>query len=259
VTAWGVVRRVVSVLVLILALPSAAPAFSGRDVIAKAKDARECGKDTKSVYRMVLTSKRGDAVTRTLVTYWKKYGEDSKSIVFFREPEDVAGTGLLVWSAKGRDDDQWLYLPDLGRVRQINASARGDSFMGTDFSYDDLGDTDVDERTHQLLGEEEMDGQPAYKIESLPKDAAAYSKVMTWVSRETFLPARIDYYDPGGALLKTGHFRDVRKVKGIPQAFAIGMENVQTGHRTQLSLLEIDCDGGLDADLFTERQLKRGP
>jgi outer membrane lipoprotein-sorting protein len=253
-------RGVVLGLVVVLAVASAAAAaFTGREVIAKAKDARECGKDTKSAYRMVLTSKRGDAVKRTLVTYWKKYGDDSKSIVFFREPEDVAGTGLLVWSAKGRDDDQWLYLPDLGRVRQINASARGDSFMGTDFSYADLGDTDVDERTHQLLGEEEMEGQPTYKVESVPKDATTYSKVITWVSRETFLSVRVDYYDMGGALLKTGYFRDVRKVKGIPQAFAIEMENVQTGHRTQLSLLEIDCDSGLDDDLFTERQLKRGP
>lgn len=253
-------RRIVAGLVLVLVVPpAAAAALSGRDVIVKAKDARECGKDTTSAYRMVLASKRGDEVIRTIVTYWKKYGDQSKSVVFFREPEDVAGTGLLVWSAKGRDDDQWLYLPDLGRVRQINASARGDSFMGTDFTYDDLGDIDVDQRAHQLLGEEEMEGQPTYRIESVPKNPTTYSKVITWVSRETFLPVRIDYFDPAGALLKTGTFRDVRKVKDVPQPFAIEMQNVQTGHRTQLSLLEIDCDRGLDDDVFTERQLKRGP
>lgn len=253
-------RGIALALGLVLATPSVAPAtLSGREVIARSKDARECGKDTTSTYRMVLASKRGDTVSRTIVTYWKKYGEHSKSLVFFREPEDVAGTGLLVWSGQGRDDDQWLYLPDLGRVRQINAASQGESFMGTDFTFADLGDVDIDERTHQLAGEEESEGQPTYKIESVPKTAGSYSKVVTWVSRETFLPVRIDYFDTAGALLKTGYFRDVRTVKDRPQPFAIEMQNVQTGHRTQLSLLEIDCDRGLDDELFSERTLKRGP
>lgn len=250
---------VVLTLALAAALPSAAlGALSGRDVIVKMKDARECGKDNTAAWRMVLATKRGDEVTRTLVNYRKRSPEESKTLIFFRAPEDVAGTGLLVRS-HGGTDSQWLYLPDLGRVRQINASAHGESFMGTDFTYADLGDTEVDERTHQLVGEEDLEGEPTYKVESLPKEATTYSKVVTWVSRETFLPVRVDYYDPAGALLKTGRFRDVRRVKDIPQPFAIDMQNVQTGHRTQLSLLELTCDPGLDDDLFTERHLTRGP
>jgi outer membrane lipoprotein-sorting protein len=233
-------------------------ALSGRDVIVKMKDARECGADATATYRMVLATKRGDQVTRTLVNYRKRSAEESKTLIFFREPEDVAGTGLLVRS-HGGNESQWLYLPDLGRVRQINASGQNESFMGTDFTYADLGDTDVDERAHQLVGEEDLDGEPTYKVESVPKTATSYSKVVTWVSHETFLPVRIDYFDPAGALLKTGHFRDVRRVKDIPQPFAIEMQNVQTGHRTQLSLLEIDCNPGLDDSVFTERHLTRGP
>jgi outer membrane lipoprotein-sorting protein len=252
-------RTLTLVLAAGLAWPASAAALSGRDVIAKMKDARECGgKDATARYRMVLATKRGDQVQRTIVNYRKKLGEDSKTLLFFREPEDIAGTGLLVWSLDGKDS-QWLYLPDLGRVRQIAANARGESFMGTDFTYDDLGDVDVDGRTHQLVGEEDVEGQPTYRVESVPKEAQVYSKVVTWVSRTTFLPVRIDYYDTAGALLKTGYFRDVRPVNDVPTAFAIEMENVQTGHRTQLSLLEIDCEHGLEEDLFTERYLKRGP
>jgi outer membrane lipoprotein-sorting protein len=254
------VLRIVGLTVaFVLAMAARVPAaLSGRDVIAKTKDARECGTDASSSYRMVMATKRGDEVSRTIVTYRKKLGDESKSLIFFREPEDVAGTGLLAWSTES-GAEQWLYLPDLGRVRQINANAQGESFMGTDFTYADLGETDVDARTHELAGEEIMEGQPTYKIESVPKVAGAYSKVITWVSRETFLPVRIDYYDTAGALLKQGSFRDVRPVKNVPTAFAIAMTNVQTGHRTELSLLEMNCDLGLDDALFTERQLKRGP
>ncbi len=253
-------RAALMVMALLPMLPSAAGALTGRDVIVKWKEVRDCaGKDATSTFRMQLASKRGEQVTRTIVSYHKRYGADqSKSLVFFREPEDIAGTGLLVWS-DGGSDQQWLYLPDLGRVRQIAASARGESFMGTDFNYSDLADTDVDERTHELLGEEEFEGQPVYKLESVPKESDIYRKVVSWVNRETFLPVRIEYYDTAGALLKTGSFRDVRLVSGVPTPFAIAMENVQTGHSTKLSLLEIDCGRALKDELFTERYLKRGP
>jgi len=255
----GIGRGIALALLAGFVLPATATALSGRDVVVQMKEARERGSDQKSVFRMVLVTKRGDTVSRTLVSYRKKFGADSKSLMFFREPADVARTGVLVWSYSGRDDDQWLYLPDLGRVRQINAGSRGESFMGSDFSYADLSDIDVDERAHDLVGEEEMDGQPTYKVESVPKKSDVYSKVVTWVSRETFLPVRIDYYDPAGVLLKTGQFRDVRVVKSIPTPFALNMQNVQTGHRTELSILEIDYNLGLDDQLFTERYLKRGP
>lgn len=253
-------HSIVLTLVVAAAVPSAAfGALSGRDVIVKMKDAQECGKDATAAWRMVLATKRGDEVTRTLVNYRKRSNkEESKTLIFFREPEDVAGTGLLVHSRAG-NDSQWLYLPDLGRVRQINASAHGESFMGTDFTYSDLGDTEVDERSHQLVAEEEMEGESTYKVESVPKEATTYSKVVTWVSRATFLPVRVDYYDTAGTLLKTGRFRDVRRVNDVPQPFAIEMRNVQTGHRTQLSLLELTCDPGLEDELFTERHLTRGP
>ena len=195
-----------------LALTAGAPAaFTGRDLIAMATNARACDRDATTAYRLVLGSKGGDEVSRTIVAYQKKAGYRSKRLIFFREPEDLAGTGLLVWITE-RGPEQWIYLPELGRVRQINPIAQGESFMGTDFTYADLGEFNVDARAHELVGEEDMDGQPTYKIVSTPRWPSAYSKVLTWVSRETFLPVLIEYYDTAGALLKTGRVGDVRPV-----------------------------------------------
>ena len=251
------------VALVLLGLPSAAVAadLSGRDVIARMLETRAQGsEDATSVLRLELISGSGGEVTRTVATYRKQCGDESRTLAVFREPADVAGSAVLSTSHPERGDDVWLYLPELGRVRQVNPYARSETFLGTDFTYEDLGMVEIDAREHRLTASGTLDGEPVYKVQSTPKGAdETYGKVITWVSRETFLPVRIDYFDHVGVLLRSGRFSDVRMVKGIPTPFDIEVENVQTGHRTRLTLLAADYYGGLDCDLLTERHLTRGP
>jgi hypothetical protein len=217
------------------------------------------GDDAMKMVHLTLIDRDGTELERTLVVYQKLCDGGLRNLVSFRAPADIAGSALLTWGRADGSADMWLYLPELGRVRQLNPAARGESFMGTDLTYEDLSGYHLEVRTHRLLGEEEMDGRPTYKVESVPNGEAPYSRVLTWVDRDTFLPVRIKYFDPAGAHLKTGRFGDVRVVKDIPTIFSFEMQNVQTGHRTRLALLDADYHGGLACEHFTRRYLARIP
>jgi hypothetical protein len=244
---------------LLAAAPARAADLSGRDIIARMQAVRAQGDDQVSVYRIALITRGGARVTRTVALYRKQCGDGARHLLVFLDPADMAGAGFLTWSYPDRMPDMWLYLPELGRVRQMNAAAQGESFMGTDLTYEDLGPGPVDARVHRLLGVQEVDRQRTYRVESVPLGPSAYGKVLTWVSRETFLPVRVHYYDRAGRLLKIGRFRDVKLVKGVPTPFTIDMENVQTGHRTEIALLEADYDRGLECERLTKRHLRRAP
>ena len=126
--------------------------LTGRDIMLKVHD-RPDGDDQKGVMQMTLINKRGKMRKRTVLFLSKDYGKDSKSITYFQSPADVKGTGFLSWEYDdpSKDDDRWLYLPALKKTRRISGSSKNDYFMGTDFTYDDLGDRSVDEDNHELL------------------------------------------------------------------------------------------------------------
>src|SRR6185295_7007626 len=196
--------------------------------------------DASSVLRVELRARDGDAITRTVATYRRQCGDEARSLVVFREPADVSGIALLTAAHPDRRPDMWLYLPQIGRVRQLNAWAQSERFMGSDLTYEDLGAIVVDRREHRLLAEGELDGEPVYKVDGVPAEREFYGRVVTWVSRTTFLPVRIEYYDRAGVLLKVARFGDVRTIKDVATPFAIEMEDAESGHRTRLTLLEAD-------------------
>jgi Outer membrane lipoprotein-sorting protein len=238
--------------------PLPAHALTGAEIMMRTFQARAQGDNASSTLRVELRSKNGATVTQTVETYRKDCDGSLRQLVVMREPADIAGAAFLTWIHPDRYPDMWLYLPELGRLRQLNPATRGESFMGSDFTYEDLGAPARDERTHAIVGEPLLDGEPTYEVESVPRARDVYSRIRTWVSRETFLPRRVEYFDPNGELLKVGRFDDVRVVKGIPTVFALAMENVRTGHRTAVTLLEADFDRPFDCALFTERGLTRG-
>ena len=245
-----------AVLLAAFATPATATELSGREVILRMQAARAQGnEDASSVVRVELRTRDGDAVTRTIATYRRQCGDEARSLIVFREPADVSGTVLLTAAHPDRRPDMWLYLPELGRVRQLNAWAQSERFMGSDLTYEDLGAIAVDRREDRLVAEGELDGAPVYKVDSVPAEGESYGRVVSWVSRANFLPVRIDYYDRAGARVKTARFGDVRTIKGVATPFAIEMEDAETGHRTRLTLLEADYFGGLTCDLFREHRL----
>jgi hypothetical protein len=141
----GVVLLAV-LLALVLGSFAQAANLTGRDIMVRV-DNRDDGETQKAKMTMTLINKVGDKRIRKVVSYRKDYGKDSKAMMIFASPGDVRGTGYLSWEYddQNKDDDRWLYLPALRKIRRISGSSNSDYFMGTDFTYDDMGDRNVDE------------------------------------------------------------------------------------------------------------------
>ena len=232
---------------------------TGRDVMVM-EDERPDGSDRTSVLKMTLINKRGSKRVREVSSYSKDYGKDTKSVMVFDRPADVKGAAFLSWEydEPEREDDKWLYMPAMKKVRRISGASKNEYFMGSDFTYDDMGDRNVDEDTHKLLGEEEVDGHPCWKVESIPVDSDdMYTRKVIWVSKEAHLALRAEYYDKDG-LLKVYRVLDFGKEDGFWTSRHSEMENVVRKHKTVMEFSAMQYDTGLDDGLFRVSAIQRG-
>ncbi len=234
--------------------------LTGRDIALKVYD-RPDGDDQRGIMHMTLINRRGRTRERTLLSFSKEYGKDSKSLMFFQSPADVKGTGFLQYDYDDPDqeDDRWLYLPALKKVRRISGSSKNDYFMGTDFTYDDMGNRAVEEDHHKLLREEEVDSLKCWVLESTPKDEDyMYSRTVRWIRQDALLPVKVEFYDRHGNLLKALTIPDIRKQDGFWAMFRMEMDNLQEKHKTILEIEEIHYNVGLKDNLFRVSTLERG-
>lgn len=242
-----------------IASPAPCEAMSAYEIVKKSEELLDQAKDSKADMLMVLVNDKGQKRERTLTAYVKKYGKDSsKSIMFFNSPADVKGTSFLVWTDESNNDKQWLYLPALQRVRQISASGKGESFMGTELTFFDMGSHNIDDYTYTLLKEEPVDGEMSYVIQAVPKKVEFYSKVVIWIRKGNFIPAKADFFDPKGEYEKQGKFTAVKNIQGINTPTHTEMHNVKNKRTTIIEMSNIVYDKGLKDDIFTERYMKRG-
>ena len=233
---------------------------TGRDIMLKV-DNRPNGEDRVMEMTMTLINRRDRTRERSMVLYSKDYGKDSKSLFYFEKPADVDGTGFLSWGYDDpeKDDDRWLYLPALKRTKRISGSSRNDSFMGSDLTYDDMGDRSVDEDTHRLIGEEEVDGSMCWIVESTPRDPEdMYSRMVQWIRQDALIGVKGEFFDRKGDLLKTMQKNEIRRHDGFWVSFRMEMVNVQDNHRTILEITSATFDTGLEDDLFRTSTLERG-
>jgi hypothetical protein len=235
--------------------------FTGREIIQLVKDQPD-GDNRKSVMTMTLINKRGSKRERTMLSYAQDYGKDSKSIMFFKAPADVRGTGFLTWNYDNpdNDDDRWLYLPAMKKTRRISgSSARKEYFMGSDFTYDDMGGRNVDEDEHTLMGEEQLEGRQCWIIKSIPKeDDAIYSKTISWIWKDALKAVRIEFYDRMGELQKTLTITDLQKTGDFWTVYAMEMQNHQRNHQTLISIQQMEYDISIPDNHFTVASLERG-
>jgi len=234
--------------------------------IMQAVDNREDGDDLKQNMTQVLVDRNGNQRVRHMVALRKDFGKDSKLITFFTKPSNIQDTALLTfdYDDPNADDDQWLYLPALKKVRRISSSDRGDYFMGTDFTFEDMKQTPELEDYHwRLLGSQQVDGNDCWKVEGKPVSEdimreLGYSKMVQYIRKDSDFTIRTDYWDQAGRELKHLHVMEVQQVQGIWSAINIEMSNVQSQHKTILKLSDKQYNTGLKDRLFTQRTLKRG-
>jgi len=219
------------------------------------------GEDMRARITMRLVSKDGGERVRemTMTRRNVREGGEQRYFVFFHRPPDVRDLALLVWKYPGRDDDRWLYVPALKLVRRIAASDKHTSFVGSDFSYEDVSGREPEDDSHKLLREESVGGREAYVVESVPKEAADFSRKLSWIDKTMWLPLKEEYYDRRGDLARVYTAEEVKEVQGFWSAVKRSMRNVQSGHRTDVVFDDLRYNLKLPPELFSERALRAPP
>ena len=234
-------------------------ALSASEIVRKARE-KQFPKNSVSELTMVLVNKRGNERVRKLQPKRKDYGNgEAKSVAYFLSPADVKGTAFLVWEHADQPNDVFIYLPALKKIRRIASEQKHQSFMGSDFSYADMENQDVDNAVHRILSEEDLKGEPCWVIESIPKpdSDSEYGKLISWVDKATFIPRKVEFADKKGRpykvmeVLRTGPVGD----EFLPLDFS--MEDVQKNHKTEIILDKIELGQDISDNEFTHRAIQR--
>ncbi|NOZ74667.1 MAG: outer membrane lipoprotein-sorting protein, partial [FCB group bacterium] len=153
----------------------------------------------------------------------------------------------------------WIYLPALKKVKRISSDSKGDYFMGSDFTYDDLGDRHPSEDTHTILREEVVDGVPTIVVESVPKDEDyMYSRTVTWVVKDTWVGLKKEFYDEDDELLKILTVQKQETFDDVIVLTKVTMTNVQKDQYTIMEFSDVKVNTGIPNNKFTDRMMKRG-
>lgn len=263
---YGFDRLRIAGLIAALTLPASAWALTAIEIMDKNFMVGKYA-DSTSDTTMTLTNKSGQQRVRKTFGTSKldTNGIDNKRMTRFLEPTDVKGTVSLLVEHSDKDDDIWIYLPSVKKVRRLISSNKKDSFVGTDFSYGDVIGHKVKEWNHTIVKEEDVDGKPCYVIESTPKDATVktntgYSKRIGWIQKDNFVTVKAVAYDEAGELLKEAkysHWKEVDTVKHKWQAGILEAKNLQTGHSTVITIDQFKVNNGVKDDFFTTRYMEQ--
>lgn len=188
-----------------LALADEDPAQKGLQIVREMERRDEGWQNATADLTMTLFNKHGETTTRQIRSKALEVIEDGdKSLLIFDSPLDVKNTVFLNIAHKSRDDDQWIFLPALKRVKRIASSTKGGSFMGSEFSYEDMSTPVIEKYNYLFLREDVHGNRPSFVVERIPNDPySLYSKQIVWIDQEHYIPWQIEYYDRAGTKTKT--------------------------------------------------------
>ena len=262
------IKKIVTALLLggALLVSNSALALTA-DEIAHQVDIRDDGDNGSSVMQMTLIDKHGNQRVRSMKKFSKDFGEDTHSVIFFLEPSDVKDTAFLTfdYADSAKDDDQWLYLPELRQTKRIVSSDKSGSFMGSDFSYADMTSRDIDDYSYKIVKESEVRGKKVWIMEAKPKsqetiDETGYNKSYMFVDQTNFMVVRAIHFLVDG---KRKYF-DVKssvEIEGVWVAKQMEMKTKKgkvTLHSTEINFDEIKFNQALKENFFTVRRIEKG-
>ena len=226
--------------------------------IAKMVDERKAPQNIVSKTTMLLTNSKGKTRTSTILS--KSINNSSKQILWFLNPADDKGVAFLKIEHVDKADEMRMWLPAFKKVRRISSSKKGDSFMGSDLSYEDMTSRALDENNYKRLENDMIDGKECFVLEVVPNAEikSTYSKHITWVEKETLIAIKEESYDLGGSLRKKKKFF-FDSISGYDVINEIFVEDIQKNHTTKLTMDDIKVDSDIDESLFQEKNLKRLP
>jgi len=241
----------------IIIMPIIMQAQSGLE-IAEMLDQKLSPKDLSNKTRMILTNSKGKSRTNDMIS--KSINKNMKQMIWFLEPRDDRGVAFLKIENNNKEDEMRMWLPAFKRVRRISAKKKGDSFMGSDLSYEDLSNRNLENNTYKHLKDGSFAGVDCYVLEITPKKNAksSYGKHISWIEKETLNILKEYSYNKKGQLEKEKVFEYelIKKYYILKKVF---VKNVIKNHTTEVLFTDIVVDDGLDGSLFHEKNLKRLP
>ena len=235
---------------LTVLFPRPVHAQSGTKILEQADNVETAAKDMTAEIRMTLIEKgKSDRVREATIL---QKGTD-KRMFRFKSPADIKGVGVLTIGT----DTIHFYMPEFRKLRRIAGHVRNDTFMGTDFTFDDMGSM----RYSDNYNVTDVKQEGAYNILTLkPKEGSGkpYGHLKMWVRKADSVFTKIEYYSKSSKLLKVMTRGNIKKHGKYYLCHRIEMRDARSGHRTVMDILSVQFDKGLTDDLFTTRYLRRG-
>ncbi len=256
--------RILALASTLLVAPAASMAESAEDkglAIFQESEKRGNGfDDYASDMEMILKNRQGDESRREIRIFGLEVdGDGDKTLAIFDNPADVKGTAMLTYSYRLSDDDQWLYLPALKRVKRIASRNKSGPYMGSEFAYEDIGSQEVEKYTYKYLRDEALNGQPHFVVERYPvNEYSGYTRQIVWLDQAEYRLQKIDFYDRKNSLLKTLIYRGYNKyLENHWRPDEMYMENHQTGKTTLILWKNYKFRTGLTDNDFRVNNLER--
>jgi hypothetical protein len=247
---------VAAFLVAIAATATGAETPTAAALLAQMKAWLEPPRSSTRVLNMTIRSAPGDVTKWTAGQARAQVDGSNWILTVLLAPGDVRGTALLVQEQPGKPDNEWVYLPSLRRVRKVVPVDEFDSFLGTEFTYSDLGFVELDRRSATVRGPNSVDGREVYTLEEVPADQSTFKRIVTSLLKDGAQPLKREYYDPAGRLWKVETFEDVAPIHGVPTAQRVRMEDVQSGFGSEYRATRIAYDVQIPKELFDPKQLR---
>jgi outer membrane lipoprotein-sorting protein len=242
---------------LLLALAAPLMAQDARQIV---EESQKRGQSKSQKYEGVLEVIATDSKVSKKSWTSRRVGSygNSKTVVTFTAPAEVKGVALLVVNHPDRASDQWMWTPSIGRERRIAMQDRATRFFGTDFSFEDLEERDVNQYDFKLTGEENIDGAPCWRIESRPKESknSQYTMTRMWVRKDNYVTAQYDNYIKD-QLARRLQQRDIQNVQGIWTARTLEMTDIRRKSRTVLRIDKLEYNVPMRDEEFTVQALRQ--
>ena len=226
--------------------------LTAEDIIRKA-DEKVRGNSSKSTITMKII--RPSWTREMTMKAWSK--GDELSIILVTAPARDKGIAFLK-----RDQELWNWQPTINRVIKMPPSMMMQSWMGSDFTNDDLvrESSIIKDYTHKIIGEEEIDGRLSYIIELIPREEApvVWGKIISWVDKKDFLQLKSEMYDEDEILVNTMYGKDIKMLGGklLPALMEV-IPADEEGHMTQIIYDELTFDIPIESSFFSTKNLKR--
>ena len=235
------------------------PPVAAQDARQIVEESQRRGRSESQRYEGILEV--GGGKTKVSTKSWRyqrtgAYG-NSKAVIRFTAPADVKGVALLIVNHPDRASDQWMWIPSIGRERRVAIQDRSSRFFGTDFSFEDLEERDVNQFDYKLTGEEAIDGSPSWRIESRPRESKSSQYTMTriWIRKDNYVPAQFESFVKE-QLARRLRYLDIQNVQGIWTPRVMEMYDLRRNSRTVLRLQKLEFNVAMKDQDFTIQALR---